>query len=338
MKPPLHPISLSAKNLKMMSLEMGFNGSRFHGKKTMDEDVLLKGSWSYQTQLQGLSMHCGHFREMEDTTISIELPPGLSFNIILDGQISFALAGERHTVGKQTHPPVCACFTLDSNEILTRHLSKDQEVYKINIFIEKDWLLQRFREHDDTTQLGKLFEHHARLHTWTASQHMIKLSHKLLQTRPGTTIGEHLNFEAHIIKLLSSCIDDLIEHAAHATRHTQTANTVDESRICVRCKNYIDENELSKLSLVQIAQALNVSISTLQRQFKKTYGMTVIDYLRHHRLDRARAALAKDRLSIGEAAYIAGYNHPSNFIAAFKKRFSISPSDYRKKHAQPFGH
>ncbi|MFC6805573.1 helix-turn-helix domain-containing protein [Methylophaga thalassica] len=31
--------------------------------------------------------------------------------------------------------------------------------------------------------------------------------------------------------------------------------------------------------------------------------------------------------SIGEAAFIAGYGHPSNFITAFKKRFKLTPSE-----------
>jgi AraC-like DNA-binding protein len=49
-------------------------------------------------------------------------------------------------------------------------------------------------------------------------------------------------------------------------------------------------------------------------------------------MQQAKKALVIERLSIGEAAYIAGYNHTSNFIQAFKKTFALTPTEFIKRH------
>lgn len=41
----------------------------------------------------------------------------------------------------------------------------------------------------------------------------------------------------------------------------------------------------------------------------------------------AKEALEQNGISIGEAAYLAGYNHPSNFISAFRKPFGHTPGE-----------
>ncbi|KQB08598.1 hypothetical protein XV94_13605 [Vibrio metoecus] len=46
------------------------------------------------------------------------------------------------------------------------------------------------------------------------------------------------------------------------------------------------------------------------------------------RLQLARQQLERGLVSITEAAYEAGYLHPSNFTAAFKKAFGISPQAF----------
>jgi AraC-like DNA-binding protein len=60
--------------------------------------------------------------------------------------------------------------------------------------------------------------------------------------------------------------------------------------------------------------------------------MTVNEYVRLRRLDMAKTALMVEGLSIGEEAYIAGYNHSSNFIAAFKRQFAMTPSELLRSH------
>ena len=67
----------------------------------------------------------------------------------------------------------------------------------------------------------------------------------------------------------------------------------------------------------------------MQTAFKATYNSTIADFSRELRLQNARAAIERDGISVGEAAYIAGYSNPANFSTAFKRFFGLSPSDVK---------
>ncbi|MFN3840169.1 MAG: helix-turn-helix transcriptional regulator [Cyclobacteriaceae bacterium] len=66
----------------------------------------------------------------------------------------------------------------------------------------------------------------------------------------------------------------------------------------------------------------------LKTGFKQIYGNTVYGYLLDHKLDQARVLLDKGQLHVNEVAYQIGYSNPSHFIAAFKKKFGITPKKY----------
>jgi AraC-like DNA-binding protein len=53
--------------------------------------------------------------------------------------------------------------------------------------------------------------------------------------------------------------------------------------------------------------------------------------MRETRLQAARDAMDKDGLTIGQAAFLAGYSSPANFSTAFKRVFGISPSEARER-------
>ena len=60
--------------------------------------------------------------------------------------------------------------------------------------------------------------------------------------------------------------------------------------------------------------------------------MSVLEFIREKKLEKARSMLVIERKSIGEAAYYSGYKHVSNFVTAFKKQFTVTPSELLKQH------
>jgi AraC-like DNA-binding protein len=63
----------------------------------------------------------------------------------------------------------------------------------------------------------------------------------------------------------------------------------------------------------------------LQRQFRSVYGTTVFEFLRECRLQRARQALERDGITVGQAALLAGYTSAANFATAYRRRFGLAP-------------
>lgn len=81
-------------------------------------------------------------------------------------------------------------------------------------------------------------------------------------------------------------------------------------------------------SIRELAKLCGLNEYQLKTGFKQIYGNTVYGYLLDHKLDQARVLLDKGRLHVNEVAYQIGYANPSHFIAAFKKKFGITPKKY----------
>ena len=62
--------------------------------------------------------------------------------------------------------------------------------------------------------------------------------------------------------------------------------------------------------------------------------MPVYHYIREYRLEQAAVELLNSRKRIVEIAMDAGYDSASKFSQAFKKRYGVTPSAYRREAAQ----
>ncbi|MCM1194228.1 MAG: AraC family transcriptional regulator [Acetatifactor muris] len=80
----------------------------------------------------------------------------------------------------------------------------------------------------------------------------------------------------------------------------------------------------------QLALDYGISVTQLQKVFRKVYGMPVYAYLREYRLEQATLALKKTDESITSVALAAGFTNPGKFSEAFKKRYAMTPTEYRK--------
>lgn len=55
------------------------------------------------------------------------------------------------------------------------------------------------------------------------------------------------------------------------------------------------------------------------------YGISVHAYVIEQRLERAAGLLLESNMNIGQIAVLVGYTKPSNFSAAFKKKYGVMP-------------
>lgn len=93
---------------------------------------------------------------------------------------------------------------------------------------------------------------------------------------------------------------------------------------------YIQQNFAENISIEKLAQACHVSMSTLERRFKKHLSKTPLQYLMEVRLDNARVMIFESGKSLSNIAQETGFVDNSHFTRAYKKRFSLSPSEDRK--------
>ena len=95
-------------------------------------------------------------------------------------------------------------------------------------------------------------------------------------------------------------------------------------------QEFVRENLHRELRLAEIAGAASLSTFHFARAFKATMGISPYKYVLEERLTMARKLLEATDLSIGEITGLTGFQSVTGFGAAFRRRWSTSPSAYRR--------
>ncbi len=81
-------------------------------------------------------------------------------------------------------------------------------------------------------------------------------------------------------------------------------------------------------TIKELSRIAGLNEYQLKAGFKEIYGNTVYGYLLDHKLNHARVLLDSRKYLVSQVAYQVGYANPSHFIAAFKKKFGVTPKKY----------
>jgi AraC-like DNA-binding protein len=71
--------------------------------------------------------------------------------------------------------------------------------------------------------------------------------------------------------------------------------------------------------------------NTLKEGYRYLYGKTIHQYHADHKIEAALQMLAAGELLVKEIAFKIGYQNPSHFIAAFKKKYGCTPKQYLRQ-------
>jgi len=80
----------------------------------------------------------------------------------------------------------------------------------------------------------------------------------------------------------------------------------------------------------QIAKAAGLEKSTMVRGFKGLTGLTIGEYIRKIRVEKAKLLLEKTSTPLCEVALEAGFYDQSHFVKVFRKETRTTPLSYRK--------
>ncbi len=90
------------------------------------------------------------------------------------------------------------------------------------------------------------------------------------------------------------------------------------------------QNLYNPIKVEEFAFLCNMSLSTFQRKFKQTYGISPAKYIEQQRIEKAKLLLIKTNNTISSISFQLGYDTLSHFSKVFKKNNNISSSEFRK--------
>ncbi|GAF38624.1 transcriptional regulator, AraC family [Agrilactobacillus composti DSM 18527 = JCM 14202] len=95
--------------------------------------------------------------------------------------------------------------------------------------------------------------------------------------------------------------------------------------------SYLTQNFEHRITNEQLAQVTGYSIPYQNRIFFKKYGQSPLQYLADYRLRKAKVLLTLHAdLQIQEIGNMVGFSDISRFIYQFKKRYHLTPNQFRK--------
>lgn len=95
-----------------------------------------------------------------------------------------------------------------------------------------------------------------------------------------------------------------------------------------KAKEYIYENRFQKISLNDVADALEITPNYLSRIFKRVTQKSFSDYIAEIKIKEAKSLLLQDNNRIYEVSSMLGYDDPYYFSKVFKKVTQMTPSEY----------
>ncbi len=103
---------------------------------------------------------------------------------------------------------------------------------------------------------------------------------------------------------------------------------VEKIRLCI-IRSYPDES----FSLEAYLRSLPFNYDYLRKLFRSETGLTPHQYLSDLRLHAAAERLSFEdaKVSVAEVARMCGFRDPLYFSRSFRKKFGLSPSDYRQR-------
>lgn len=93
--------------------------------------------------------------------------------------------------------------------------------------------------------------------------------------------------------------------------------------------DYIADNFAGEIKLTELAHVAGMSDFHFAREFKKTTGFSPHQYLIKFRIERAKAYLKQDKLTLSEVSLRSGFSHQSHFTRLFRKITGTTPKLFR---------
>lgn len=100
--------------------------------------------------------------------------------------------------------------------------------------------------------------------------------------------------------------------------------------IAKKINAYVLQNYNSTLTYEKLSEKFHMKITTMKNCYKSVYGETINDTIIKKRLEVAANLLKDSSLAITGIALQVGYTDHSKFSNAFRKKYNITPSEYRK--------
>lgn len=86
-----------------------------------------------------------------------------------------------------------------------------------------------------------------------------------------------------------------------------------------------------EIPAVDLAKQLSMPRNKLNYVYKRVYGLTIFEFREKRKMERAKRLLSTSQETVATIALLLGYSNSCPFVTAFKRKFGITPSEFRRE-------
>ncbi|MGF7049385.1 two-component system response regulator YesN [Paenibacillus sp. DS2015] len=136
----------------------------------------------------------------------------------------------------------------------------------------------------------------------------------------------------HDLATLNEMIQVVKDTFENRMKETGKSHTKEDVQTVVRkAQKYILNNYHKDLSIEELSELVDLSVSHFCTLFKQVSGYTFLEYLTQCRMDKAKYILKNTSVKVYQVAPLVGYQDPKYFTQVFKKATGKTPSEFREE-------
>ncbi|HRF08562.1 MAG TPA: AraC family transcriptional regulator [Xanthobacteraceae bacterium] len=320
---------VSADDLASSALVAG-DGFKITDPDLSGGDTALTGDYRLVRLRSGLILHATDTIDTHNLTNEIIQHPGITCSLFLEGRVAVEMGDRKFDFGpgKTTEYSKLegTVVARARPERFVRHSRRGMHVRKVNVTVTREWLERDELGLSDSAVISRFSYDHLACVRWKPSPRLVAIAEQILHPPAYTGLLKDLYLESRAIEIVAEAMHAIVQ--PDPVVPSSTLRPHDRQRIA-KVRELIDNLVNQPFTLESIARESGMSTNTLQRTFHAAYGMTVFDYVRRSRLQRARDAIEREGVNIAQAAHIAGYTSAANFATAFKRLYGMTPKAFR---------
>lgn len=267
----------------------------------------------------------------EDVKISAyAAEPSLSMHFMLKGENGFEINKQDPLFVSQGTNNICS---LSSGYFGNQFVKKDQHSKSIGIYIHQSFLEKLTERYP--AMLSNLYQRCMNDETFFTHQRYLNTTFEmeqiLYQIQNAHLLGNagDIYTEAKILELLAFQLrNNSLRKKRKCNKHCKTSGDIEKIH---EAGKILTEDLNHSMSIRQLARNVGINENKLKYGFKETFNTTVFGYLFNYKMDYACKLLADTNKNMLEIASICGYTYASHFTTAFKRKYGITPKEFRKK-------